>query len=90
MYLIGLYYCAQFEYKLKHVTSNSNFKRKFGKEGKKRSSTSHASTGEKQERNSVKFYIPEKETVAKKKKQNNIHYCEFLQLLPAAHHQNAW
>lgn len=35
MYLIGLYYCAQFEYKLKHVTSNSNFKRKFGKEGKK-------------------------------------------------------
>lgn len=68
MYLIEFYYCAQFKYKLKHVTSNSNFKRKFGKEGKKTSSTSHASTREKQERNSVKFYIPEKETVAKKKK----------------------
>lgn len=55
-------------YILRHVTSNSISKLSSGRERKKGVNKHHMQLqGEKKERNSVKFYIPEKETVAKKK-----------------------
>lgn len=56
-----------------HGTSNSISKLSLDRERKKKELTNiTCNYGGKKERNSVKFYIPEKETVAKKKKKESL------------------